>query len=414
MPTPQRPQLGKFLARAGDGRASLYFYDSIGASMFSEGTTAKQIVAALEEAEKAGAKALDIFINSPGGSVFEGMAIYSCLKRFSGEKVVYVDGWAASIASIIAMAGDRICMGTGAMMMVHEASGIAMGKAGEMRSVADRLDKIGESMLATYAERTKADPDEIRTMMKAETWMTAAEAVERKFADDIFEQPPDQDTAAFLKSPIFASFHNVPESIRARAAVPPLPEPPAPSPKENQMFKALLAKLGLSDAATEAQALAAFETITGTSRKLIEVTGAKSEAEALGTVTAWQASHAKVEELTAKVVKIEADAAKAEVKALLDGAIKDGKVAPAQRGALEALSPESLKAFITAAPAIHKTTTEAPKAELNAEALTPEEVEVCRKQNIDPKKFLESKKKAIAEGRAPSAGILNLLAAAPA
>jgi len=237
--------------------------------------------------------------------------------------------------------------------------------------------------------------------------MTASEAIELGFADETFKQDEAPDASAFSSSPIFASFHNVPQPLRARAT------PPNPLKESQVMFKVLLAKLGLAESATEVQALAAFETITGTSRKLIEITGAASEAQALGTVTAWKASHDKVTELTAKVAKIEADAAAAEVKALLDQAIKDGKATPAQRDALMLMSPEALKAFIAAAPVIHGKGYTPPKAGGEA-TLTAEDIEICKKMNLDQKKFLEGKQKAINEGRVPDAQMLQLIAASPA
>lgn len=407
----KRPQLGKFLARTEAGRASLYIYDQIGASWFSEGVTAKQVVEAVDQAENDGCTGLDVYINSPGGSVFEGIAIYSRLQRFKGEKVVYVDGMAASIASVIAMAGDRRCMGVGAMMMIHDASGICAGNAAEMRETAERLDTICDAMVAAYAANTDLEQDEIRSMMKAETWFTAASAIEKGFADELVDQEPDQDPSAFLRAPIFAAFHNLPDRFKARIAPPPPADPAPKDPKENPvMFKALLAKLGLTESATEVQAIAAFDAMVGTSRQLIEITGAATEGQALGTVTAWKASHDRVTEMSAELTKIRADSAAAETKALVDGAIKDGKAAPAQRDALLTMSPESLKAFLAAAPAIHARPAAGTKPETDSATLSAEEQEVCRKLNLDPAKFLEAKKKTIAEGRAPSAETLNLLA----
>jgi len=399
-----RPQLGKFVARASEGEAELFIYSQIGGGGFwSEGVTAAQVAAAIADCEKQGAKKLAIYINSPGGDVFEGIAILNCLKRFSGEKVVYVDGLAASIASVIAMAGDRRCMGSGAMMMVHDPSAFAsargVGTAAEMRAKAEDLDKIATAMAGAYAERTKKDESAMRTIMRAETWMTAAEAVELGFADETYQQDDEPDASALLSSPVFASFHNVPPTWLARAKTS-AGLPGKTSPKEQETMKVLLAKLGLADSATEAQAVAMFDQLVGTSRKLIEITGAATEGQALGTVSAWKASHEKVAELNAKMQKIEADAAAVEVKALTDGAIKEGRAAPALRDWLLSQTPESLKAFIAASPPMHKAARE-PEHKTDSTTLSAEEQEVCRKMNLDPKKFLEGKQKAINEGRVP-------------
>lgn len=130
---------------------------------------------------------LRIYINSPGGDVFAGQAILSMLKRHSARKVVYVDGLAASAASVVAMAGDLIRMPRNAMMMIHNVWTFVAGDANRLREMADNLDRISETVVAAYQEKTGLDVDEIKRMMDAETWMTAEEAVELGFADKIEE-----------------------------------------------------------------------------------------------------------------------------------------------------------------------------------------------------------------------------------
>lgn len=130
---------------------------------------------------------LRVYINSPGGDVFAGQAIYSMLRRHTATKLVYVDGLAASAASLVAMAGDRVIMPRNAMMMIHNPWTIAWGDANELRKIADELDKIRESLIAVYEDKTRMDRDRIIEMLDAETWMTAEEAVEMGFADEIEE-----------------------------------------------------------------------------------------------------------------------------------------------------------------------------------------------------------------------------------
>jgi ATP-dependent Clp endopeptidase proteolytic subunit ClpP len=128
---------------------------------------------------------INLSINSPGGDVFAGVAIYNAL-RSSGKKVnVKVLGLAASAASLIAMAGDEIEMPENAMMMIHNPWSFAMGDADELRATADVLDKIGGSLVGTYAARTGKDEDEIKALLDAETWMTAQEAVDMGFATKV-------------------------------------------------------------------------------------------------------------------------------------------------------------------------------------------------------------------------------------
>lgn len=128
---------------------------------------------------------LNIYINSGGGDVFAGQAIYSMLKRHKATKKVYVDGLAASIASVIAMVGDVVYMPQNAMMMIHKAWTFGLGNANDFRKLADDMDKIDESILVTYETKTGLDKDKIIEMVNAETWMTAAEAVALGFADEI-------------------------------------------------------------------------------------------------------------------------------------------------------------------------------------------------------------------------------------
>jgi ATP-dependent Clp protease, protease subunit len=128
---------------------------------------------------------LSIYINSGGGDVFAGQAIYSMLKRHPAQKNVYIDGLAASIASVIAMAGDTVYMPRNAMMMIHKAWTMAIGNANDLRKLADDMDKIDESILTTYQDKTGLEPAKIIEMVNAETWLTAEEAVALGFADVI-------------------------------------------------------------------------------------------------------------------------------------------------------------------------------------------------------------------------------------
>src|SRR5690606_721032 len=132
-------------------------------------------------------KELKVFINSPGGDAFAGQAIHSMLKRHPAKVTVYVDGLAASAASIVAMAGDKVIMPRNAMMMVHRPWTFVAGNASALRKVADDLDKISESLVAVYEDKTGLERDRIVAMLDAETWMTAEEAVDLGFADEIEE-----------------------------------------------------------------------------------------------------------------------------------------------------------------------------------------------------------------------------------
>lgn len=132
-------------------------------------------------------KEIRVFINSDGGDIFAGQAIYSMLKRHKARVTVYIDGLAASIASLVAMAGDTVYMPRNAMMMIHNPWTIAVGTASDFRKLADDMDRIRESLIVAYRDKTGLDREKLVEMMDAETWMTAEEAVELGFADEIEE-----------------------------------------------------------------------------------------------------------------------------------------------------------------------------------------------------------------------------------
>lgn len=128
---------------------------------------------------------LTVRINSGGGDVFAGQAIHSLLKSHKARVTVIIDGLAASIASVIAMAGDTVIMPRNAMMMIHNPWTIGIGNSNDFRKLADDLDKIRESMIAAYQSKTGMDRDELIALMDGESWLTADEAVEYGFADQV-------------------------------------------------------------------------------------------------------------------------------------------------------------------------------------------------------------------------------------
>ena len=128
---------------------------------------------------------LRVFINSDGGDVFAGQAIHSILKRHRAHVTVYIDGLAASIAAVVAMAGDTVIMPRNAMMMVHNPFASQIGDAEEFRKMAETLDQVRESIIAAYESKTGMEHDELLDLLNAETWMTAEEAVAFGFADEI-------------------------------------------------------------------------------------------------------------------------------------------------------------------------------------------------------------------------------------
>ncbi|MDD9922974.1 MAG: Clp protease ClpP [Boseongicola sp.] len=170
-----------FTARAEEGVAELVIYDEIGAY----GVPAKAFI---EELKGLGdVSELTLRINSPGGSVFDGIAIYNALKRHPAQVTVTVDGLAASIASVILCAGDEVVMPKNALIMVHDPSAVVMGNASDMRSMADALDKMRDGLVSAYQDKTGRDQPDITAWMAEEAWFDANEALEAGFADRIEE-----------------------------------------------------------------------------------------------------------------------------------------------------------------------------------------------------------------------------------
>lgn len=153
---------------------------------------------------------LNVYINSPGGDVFAGQAIYSILKRHKATINVYVDGLAASIASLIAMAGDKVIMPANAMMMVHNPWTFAYGNANDFRKLADDMDKIRDSMVVAYESRSALTTDEIIELLDAETWLSAEDCLEYGFCDEIEET---KEIAACVDTKYFSMYKNIPESL---------------------------------------------------------------------------------------------------------------------------------------------------------------------------------------------------------
>lgn len=156
-------------------------------------------------------KHIDLHIHSPGGSVFDGIAIYNLLKNHSASKTVYIDGLAASMASVIAMVGDPVVMPKNAMMMIHKPWGIQGGDAEDMRKYADLLDKIENTLIPAYAEKTGKSPEELAEMLKEETWLTGEECVEQGFADKLAEPVK---AMASITSQRMKEFKSMPNALK--------------------------------------------------------------------------------------------------------------------------------------------------------------------------------------------------------
>lgn len=187
-----------------DDEPVVYIYDEIG----FWGTEASEFVKELQNIDS---KSFQLHINSPGGEVFDGIAIYNAIKQHSAEVTVYVDGLAASAASFIAQAGDKVVMARNAQMMIHDGIAVAYGNAADLRDTADLLDKVSNNIADMYAFAAKnrgfeTTLEDFRALMQEEVWYTGAEAVDAGLADEVLDQ--DNEEAETAKNKWDLTFYN--------------------------------------------------------------------------------------------------------------------------------------------------------------------------------------------------------------
>ena len=195
-------------------RCSLYFYGDIVSATwesmwFEEDRCPQDIADFLNQLD--GYEDIDIYFNSGGGDVFAGLAIYNQLKRYSGHKVGYVDGMAASIASVIMFACDELHFATGAQAMIHKPLCMAWGNADDFKEVIKQLDLCEDSILDVYEEHLKegVTRDKIKSFMEKEKWFSGAELAE--YFDVLIDEKA---AVAACASDYFEKYNHVPESIK--------------------------------------------------------------------------------------------------------------------------------------------------------------------------------------------------------
>lgn len=215
--------------------AEVLIYEEIG----GWGITAGQFVKDLQAIK---ARTINLRVNSPGGDVFDGVAIYNALKGHKAAVNVVVDGLAASSASFVTQAGDSVLMATGATMMIHEPFGMTLGDAADHAKMAETLDKMGGTIASLYAGRAGGDEDFWRGKMRDETWYRAEEAVNAKLADGLVQTAQNAKPAGIFN---LSRFKNVPEWLNQQPPPEPKPEPiPEPIPDDNPILEALREGVG--------------------------------------------------------------------------------------------------------------------------------------------------------------------------
>lgn len=196
--------------RAAEADRTISIYDVIGYDYWTgDGVTAKRIAGALRSL---GPGPVTVNVNSPGGDLFEGLAIYNLLREHDGEVTVKVLGLAASAASIIAMAGDTIQIARAGFLMIHNTWVVALGNRNDLREMSEWLEPFDAAMADIYVARTGKNADEIGKLMDVESWFGGSAAIESGFADELL--PSDQVTQGDAKAAV-AAVRRIEASLRA-------------------------------------------------------------------------------------------------------------------------------------------------------------------------------------------------------
>lgn len=173
---------GIFRAESSADEATIYLYDTIVSDDFFGGVSA---ISFAKELNSIKAPVIHLRINSPGGDVFAARAMETAVREHGSTIIAHIDGLAASAASYLALAADKVVISDGGFYMIHKAWTLAFGNADDLLETASLLEKIDDSLINTYANETGQNPDQIKSWMAAETWFTAQEAVDLGFADEI-------------------------------------------------------------------------------------------------------------------------------------------------------------------------------------------------------------------------------------
>lgn len=370
---------------------TLDILDFIGEDFFGQGVTARSVSEQL--ASNPDAKKILIRMNSPGGDVFEGNAIYNMLRAVADtdgrDITVQVHGLAASMASVLMLAGSKVVAAENAMIMIHNPWGIAIGDATRMRKRADMLDKVKTTLLNIYERNSDVDREKLDAMMDAETWMTAAEAKELGFVDEVVESFGEKAEASDRSLKVLNSFDKTPTHL---LRIPDRVAAAATQPRNEAMNLAqVLALLGLPADATEDQVKAKLDDMRAPPSLKDMVPRADLDK-----------SKATVAELTAQLAKRDKDDRESKAQAAVDAAVRDGKISPASKDyhlRTASKSDEALAEFLDyvgKSPVVLDNKSQITNAspvggEQNSKALSDEERKACAQIGISEEEFLKTR-----------------------
>ena len=326
---------------AGDGEptsADVHIYDEIGERWYGGGVGARSFA---EQIDALDVDTINLHLNSPGGAAWDGITIMNALRRHRARVEVTVDGLAASAASAIAMAGDKITMARGSMLMIHDASGGCWGPASAMEDTAGILHKLSDSYADIYTARAGKSREHWREQMQAESWYTAQEAVEAGLADAWSDAPNAEANAGITPRARYDL------AMRARAAAPVVvqqtpdsSEPGEPNRKENavaysDLTAGLRDRLGVTDAAaTDETLLAALDEALAEQPEPIPTAAA---ALPEGTVAIAATVLADLQNSARAVTELRAAQDKSRRDGIIDNALREGRITSASHSHFRAM-----------------------------------------------------------------------------
>lgn len=339
-------------------RTTLHVYDVIGADLFFGGVDVAELVNEIEALDDD--TDLDVRINSPGGAAWDGMALANAILRHPGPTSTYVDGLAASAASLVALAGDQVVMSKYGQMMLHNANAAVMGTADDMRDAAKVLDKLNGSIAQFYADRAGGEPGDWRRVMARETWYNADEAKTAGLATEVDESAKRDEGEAAVAMSLTKAAALFKYPGRQAAPAPMARAEDGPSGPETQeatmpISAQVAERLGLSADASDEDVLAKLDELDsadegesgagdaasagegGEQTPEGEVAAVKAAAAKLGLTVTDPELLAKMRDDSALGVAAHAELTNRRIAAALDDAIDKGKILPSLRGKYEAL-----------------------------------------------------------------------------
>lgn len=333
----------KLTVKATGTTGEVLIYDAIGSSFWGDRTDAKTFAAEISELD---VTELTVRVNSPGGDAFDGVAIMNALKRHPAKVTAYVDGLAASAASVIVAGGaDEVVMCEGAQIMIHDAMVWAAGNAEELGKAAAMVDKLSNDMAGIYARKAGTPRDEWRESMREETWFSADEAVAVGLADRVDEdETAELDVTALARNPVFAQFKY---AGREHAPRPSMLANTSRKDPTMDFVEGVAQKLGLpTNELDEATVLAALDEVL--QEQEAETTPVEGNDDTEVEVTDTTADPDEVEDTDDQVIldkdvyqdlleraargdNADAETAEREAEELVTAAIKDGRILAAKK-----------------------------------------------------------------------------------